>query len=181
MPERRTDSANIRMANPFAQVAWAQQRTLVQAHAAITAWDQAKGQSIKQKGFAERNKYAGRTESVGLLRPGRPIREDVWKLVPATFADTQTHGPVFWLRRRDDCTSENRPASIPPSTAFPPAYFRQWHLVDGRSSFTAARPRRIFTAFPTPSRPKTTRRALQPPEGRRENSGRIWELQKCDS
>src|SRR5437660_1338240 len=75
--------------------------------------------------------------------PVVPAREDENGLRP-TRCRSLTLGPVFWLGTW---------SSAPSPTTFPPVICRQWprapmHPHGRLSSLTAARPRRIFTAFP---------------------------------
>jgi len=107
------------MANPFAQVAWAQQRTLVQAHAAIAARGRPRVKASNRNDSPGGTNEPGGIESVGLLRPGRPIREDVWKQCRRQSPSTQTHGPVFWLRTGDATARAKSPGIHPAINRLP--------------------------------------------------------------
>ena len=117
--EKLNDSEKIHMANPFAQVAWAQQRTLVQAHAAIAARGRPRVKASNRNDSPGGTNEPGGIESVGLLRPGRPIREDVWKQCRRQSPSTQTHGPVFWLRTGDATARAKSPGIHPAINRLP--------------------------------------------------------------
>ena len=147
----------------------------------LPARGEAEGQSIKQEpgGRAEAPQKSEisnskfQIRSVGLLFPGRPIREDVTE-GPATIArHTNPRAGLLALEGRGrsaECKVQSakcekllrsRSRRTSPSHRFLPAVAREARA----TSITAARPRRIFTAFPIPGRHPTPRQALQPPEG----------------
>lgn len=145
----------------------------------------AEGRRVQRKypNFALRRESATRrdgTGTCGLRGPGRPTARGRNRSAPAQHAPG--HSPRAGLLALDD-RGANRARKRARAPCGPPLPAADTSAAVARprpqTSITAARPRRIFTAFPSSPAPiRRARRASQPPEGTRTVAKRIQERER---